>query len=59
MYQKREELGIKEDSLEDKSVIDPATKSMYTQMYMLPPNPTMMLETDPNASGIKPHYGKS
>ena len=59
MYAKREQLGIKEQTLEEKSVLDPVTRREYTQMYSLPPAPTVMAEADPNASGIKPHYGKS
>jgi hypothetical protein len=46
MYKKREALGIKERSLEDKKFVDPETSKRYEQFYQLPPQRFPEAETD-------------
>jgi len=59
MYKKREAMGIKEKSLEDKKFVDPETQQKYSQFYQLPPQKFPEAEQDQNPAAVGSHWGKS
>ena len=50
---------LQEESLEDKSYIDPETSKIYESMYQLPPQRFADAEKDWNPGQIENHYGSS
>ena len=52
VYAIREQQGIKERTLAEKSVLDPETRRTYAQLYQLPPMRTAEPDHDPNAPSI-------
>ena len=59
MYREREAKGIKEESIQDKSHIDPETQKRYEQMYSLGQQQFPEGVADVNASGVASHWGRS
>ena len=59
IYVEREARGMEDQTLQEKSYMDPATQKRYEQMYSLGPQKFPEGSYDVNAPGVKNHWGRS
>ena len=59
MFADRESRGVVEQTLEERSVLDPETAKIYESMYQLAPQTFAEPEADVNPASIQSHYGSS